>query len=129
MGPTATVAASWPYAGGTEVDVTAYRLYRDGALLRSVAVDERFRGRGLGGELMQAAIELAERLDVTTLFLLTTTAERFFPKHGFAVIDREQVPPSVRTSIEFTSACPASAVVMMRPLDRPSVTHRSSGSS
>jgi amino-acid N-acetyltransferase len=47
---------------------------------------------------------------------LTTTAERFFPKFGFEPIDREQVPPSVRESVEFQSACPASAIVMRKRL-------------
>jgi amino-acid N-acetyltransferase len=50
------------------------------------------------------------------VFLLTTTAERFFPKFGFEQIDREQVPASVQQSVEFQSACPASAIVMRKLL-------------
>ena len=47
---------------------------------------------------------------------LTTTAERFFPKFGFEGIARSDVPPSVQASIEFTSACPSSAMVMRKTL-------------
>ncbi len=35
-----------------------------------------------------------------------------FPRFGFERITREDVPATVRTSIEFTSVCCASAVVM-----------------
>jgi choline dehydrogenase-like flavoprotein len=51
-----------------------------------------------------------------TVFLLTTTAEGFFPRFGFEQITRDEVPPSVRGSVEFQSACPASAIVMRRQL-------------
>ena len=50
------------------------------------------------------------------VFLLTTTAERFFPKFGFEQIARDDVPPSVQASVEFRSACPASAIVMRKRL-------------
>ena len=50
------------------------------------------------------------------LYLLTTTAERYFPKFGFERIERAEVPLSVQTSIEFTSACPSSATVMRKQL-------------
>jgi hypothetical protein len=48
--------------------------------------------------------------------LLTTTAERFFPKFGFESIARTDVPATVQASIEFTSACPTSAAVMRKQL-------------
>jgi len=98
------------------VGVAALELYSDGALLRSVAVDPALQGHGLGQRLTEAALQLAATHSVTDVFLLTTTAERFFPRFGFEPIARDLVPPAVRTSVEFTSACPASAVVMRRRL-------------
>lgn len=98
------------------VGTAALELYPDGALLRSVAVEPVRQGRQLGHQLTAAALELATAHGVDTVFLLTTTAERFFPKFGFEEIDREQVPVSVRDSVEFQSACPASAIVMRRQL-------------
>jgi amino-acid N-acetyltransferase len=56
----------------------------------------------------------AEARGIPALYLLTTTAERYFPRFGFEVVERAEVPDDVRTTAEFTSACPASAVVMRR---------------
>jgi amino-acid N-acetyltransferase len=98
------------------VGTAALERYEDGALLRSVAVDAGWRGRGLGGRLTEAAIELARTLGVPAVYLLTTTAEHFFPKYGFVPIERGDVPSTVRSSIEFTQACPTSAIVMVRPI-------------
>jgi amino-acid N-acetyltransferase len=106
-------------ANATVVGTPALELYADGALLRSVAVDPAFQGRTLGHQLTEAALRMARDRGVDTVFLLTTTAERFFPKFGFEPITRADVPASVRTSIEFISACPKSAVVMRKQLVAP----------
>ena len=98
------------------VGTAALELYAEGALLRSVAVEPVRQGRQLGHQLTDAALQLATARGANTVFLLTTTAERFFPKFGFEQIGREQVPPSVRQSVEFQSACPASAIVMRKQL-------------
>jgi amino-acid N-acetyltransferase len=95
---------------------SALELYADGALLRSVAVDPQEQGHGLGHRLTDAAIDLARTAGARNVFLLTTTAERFFPKFGFEQIARAEVPAGVQTSIEFTSACPSSATVMRKTL-------------
>jgi amino-acid N-acetyltransferase len=98
------------------VGTAALELYSGGALLRSVAVDPRWQGRQVGRQLTDAALRLAAGHGVESVFLLTTTAERFFPKFGFEPLGREHVPPSVLESVEFQSACPASAVVMRKQL-------------
>lgn len=86
-------------------------------LLRSTAVDASWRSRGLGRRLVERAIAGAESAGLQALYLLTTTAERYFPSFGFSVTTRDEVPDVVRDTVEFRSACPASAVVMVRPLD------------
>jgi amino-acid N-acetyltransferase len=103
-------------AGGRVVGTAALELYADGALLRSVAVDPRHHGKRLGRELTESALSLAAQNGARTVFLLTTTAERFFPKFGFEPIARDDVPASVQASVEFQSACCASAVVMRKRL-------------
>jgi amino-acid N-acetyltransferase len=85
------------------------------ALLRSVAVDPAWRSRGLGRALVLRAIALADERGVVALYLLTTTAEQYFPEFGFRTITRDTVPDDVRETAEFRVACPASATVMMRP--------------
>ena len=110
--PTMLVAREGEQIIGT----AALEMYADGALLRSVAVEPRQQGRRLGHQLTDAALQLAATQGAHTVFLLTTTAERFFPKFGFEQINREEVPASVRESVEFQSACPASAIVMRKQL-------------
>jgi amino-acid N-acetyltransferase len=102
--------------GSEVVGAAAVELYADGALLRSVVVDPMVQGQGLGHRLSDAALRIARERGTHTAFLLTTTAERFFPKLGFEQIVRDDVPASVQASIEFQSACPASAVVMRKQL-------------
>jgi amino-acid N-acetyltransferase len=102
--------------GSEVVGAAAVELYADGALLRSVVVDPLVQGRGLGHRLSEAALSIARDRGTRTAFLLTTTAETFFPKLGFEPILRDDVPASVQASIEFQSACPASAVVMRKRL-------------
>ncbi len=98
--------------GGAIVGCAALEVYPEGALLRSVAVAPAARGRGVGRRLTQAALTFARSVEVPAVYLLTTTAESYFPKYGFVRIAREQVPPGVQASIEFRSACPSSAIVM-----------------
>jgi amino-acid N-acetyltransferase len=101
---------------GHIIGTAALEIYEDGALLRSVAVDPRQQGKRLGHELTEAALRLAAAHSADTVFLLTTTAERFFPKFGFEPIARDDVPASVQASVEFRFACPASAIVMRKAL-------------
>jgi len=101
---------------GRIVGSVALEVYADGALLRSVAVSPVARGHGLGRELTEAAIDLARTHRAPAVYLLTTTAERYFPRFGFEPIARSDVPVPVQASIEFQSACPASAIVMRKHL-------------
>jgi amino-acid N-acetyltransferase len=103
-------------AGNRIVGCAALEVYEDGALLRSVAVDAEYRGAALGSDLTRAALDLAERRRVPAVYLLTTTAERFFPRFGFEVVDRADVPQGVQQSAEFSYACPSSALVMRKRL-------------
>lgn len=86
------------------------------ALLRSVAVRHDWQQRGLGAELVARAVTLAEARGIPALYLLTMTADRYFPRFGFERIERDAVPADIAGSVEFTSACPASAVTMRKTL-------------
>lgn len=106
--PTTLVARE----GTVVVGSSALEPYGPCALLRSVAVDPARRGTGLGQQLTRAALDLARARGARTVYLITETAAGFFPRFGFTPIDREQVDPAVRRSVQFTEACPASALVM-----------------
>jgi N-acetylglutamate synthase-like GNAT family acetyltransferase len=105
--------------GERVVGSAALELYDDSALLRSVAVDAPARGSRVGQRLTVAALDLARQRGIRDVFLLTTTAETFFTRFGFEPVARTSVPHAVRQSVEFTSACPASAVVLRKHLEEP----------
>jgi amino-acid N-acetyltransferase len=94
------------------VGTVALEVYPDTALLRSLVVDSGAQGRGIGQRLTAAAIDEARDRGLASIYLLTTTAESFFPRFGFVVVDRASVPAAIQASIEFQSACPASAIAM-----------------
>ncbi len=103
---------------GRVVGCAAVEIYRDGGLLRSVAVDDSLRGLGFGHKLTDAALSLARDRQMPAVYILTTTAADFFGRfYGFQSITRADVPESVRQSVEFQSVCPASAVVMVLHLE------------
>jgi amino-acid N-acetyltransferase len=84
------------------------------ALLRSAVVSPQHRGSGIGRKLVERLLERADSEGIEELFLLTTTAEKYFPRFGFAPTTRAAVPVAVKASAEFQGACPDTAVVMTR---------------
>ena len=112
--PTFTVAE----AAGDLVGVAGLEVCCEHALLRSVAVRPEWRTRGVGRALVTRVISDAEARGIHALYLLTTTAERYFPSFGFRTVTRDAVPADVQATKEFQGACPASATVMMRPVAR-----------
>ena len=88
----------------------------DAGLLRSLAVPEARRGGGLAIRLVDALEERARSTGIRTLYLLTTTAEGFFARRGYARADRAAVPDAIAATPEFRGICPASAACMARAL-------------
>ena len=86
------------------------------ALLRSLVVTPGRRERGLGAQLAAAAESKAARDGIRQLYLLTTTAQGFFSKRGYEVIDRSDAPEGLQQTFEFREACPQTAVCMTRTL-------------
>jgi len=101
---------------GTPIGVVGLEVYREAALLRSAAVEESWRGSGVGRALIDRALAVTQERGIHDVFLLTTTAEDYFPRFGFACITRDSVPESVKASAEFQGACPSSAVVMRKTM-------------
>lgn len=88
----------------------------DVALLRSLAVAESERGNGLGRKLVAYAEANALSIGVTSLYLPTTTAEDFFARLGYHLIDRADAPAVVAGTAQFSDLCPASAAFMAKHL-------------
>lgn len=85
-------------------------------LLRSLAVAESARGRGLGRELVRHLEAWSVHNGLEELCLLTTTAAEFFARLGYERVAREAAPAVVRRSEQFASLCPASAALMRKEL-------------
>jgi amino-acid N-acetyltransferase len=84
------------------------------ALLRSLAIAPKYQRGGLGHQLVAQLERDVQNTGVEQLILLTETAESFFRRLGYEVIDRRYVPEEVKQSAEFRSLCPASAVCMTK---------------
>ena len=106
-------------AGHELVGVAGLEVCCDNALLRSVAVRPEWRSHGVGHALVTRIVADAEARGIRALYLLTTTADRYFPSFGFRTIARDDVPADVRETAEFREACPASATVMCRECTAP----------
>ena len=85
-------------------------------LLRSLAVRQDRRESGLGSALVLELERIAASEGVGALYLLTTTAERFFSRRGYSRVGRDAVPAAIRESSEFALVCPSSAAVMQKVL-------------
>ncbi len=92
--------------------------YGAAGLLRSVVVVAEARNRGVGTALVEKILADSAADGVVDIYLLTTTAERYFRALGFQRVARDEVPAEVRASVEFRDACPGSATVMHRQLAR-----------
>jgi amino-acid N-acetyltransferase len=112
-GGTAVVCREWD---GCLLGVAATERYGRVALLRSVAVHAPARGHGLGGALVERALDDARAAGAREAWLLTETAEPFFAALGWSRAKRTDAPPPVASSVEFVSACPTTAVAMRRAL-------------
>ncbi len=64
------------------------------AELRSLGVDPRYSGQGIGTKMVEASLKEALSTDCDTLFVLTY-AVSMFKRLGFRTIDKERLPHKV----------------------------------
>ena len=102
--------------GGEVVAAIGLEPYGEHGLLRSMVVDPEYRNKSLAAVLLKRLLLHAIEQRITRLYLITTTAEKYFSKKGFVVLDRERVPASIAASREFSMLCPSTATVMIKEL-------------
>ncbi|MGH8643169.1 MAG: arsenic resistance N-acetyltransferase ArsN2 [Gammaproteobacteria bacterium] len=95
-------------------DVIGLDLEGDIALLRSLAVAESMRGRGVGNDMVQAAEALAVECAVREIYVLTTTADKYFAARGYKTLKRSAAPAALRRMPQFKTLCPSSSVLMVK---------------
>lgn len=71
-------------------------IWADLAEVRSLAVDDSFRGRGIGRKLVEWCLADARRMSIRKLMSLTYE-QAFFEKLGFVVVEKEALPLKVWT--------------------------------
>ena len=69
-------------------------LWSDLGEVRTVAVDPKVRGKGIGHAIVSRLLEVARELQLQRLFVLTFETE-FFGRHGFAEIEGTPVTAEV----------------------------------
>lgn len=98
------------------VGCAAIEVYGRAALVRSVAVTPAARGQGLGAALVSAVEGLARESGAHEAYLLTETAEGWFPRFGYVPIARLLAEPAIGRSVEFTVACTQACATLRRRL-------------
>ncbi len=68
--------------------------WEDLAEIRSLAVDEPYRGQGIGHALIAEALAEAPGLGIRQVFTLTYQTD-FFAAHGFDVVDKASLPQKI----------------------------------
>lgn len=98
--------------GADIVGVGGVEIYSSAALLRSIAVDPSRRSEGVAQKVIASLLDTVGSRGIRELYLLTTTAESYFVRLGFAKIQRDQAHGDLLQSREFQDACPATATCM-----------------
>jgi N-acetylglutamate synthase-like GNAT family acetyltransferase len=75
------------------------------AEIRSIAVDRSAQGRGLGAQLLRAAMAEGRRLGYARVFAMTR-ARGFFLRYRFQPVEREAIPEKIERDC---SRCPRAA--------------------
>ncbi len=92
--------------------IVGLELYGSVALLRSLAVSSKCRRRGCGTALVAQAELFAQSQGAREICLLTTTAQRFFERLGYARVPREAAPVAIQGTLEFSTLCPLDSAFM-----------------
>ena len=90
--------------------------YNMAGLLRSLAVKDPYKNQHIGEKLISHLLGVSKQLGIQELYLLTTTAEKYFEKFNFKRTTRDTVPHSIQNTREFVDICPLSAVIMKKEL-------------
>jgi amino-acid N-acetyltransferase len=105
-------------SGEEIIGVCGIEVYKPYGLLRSLAVSRPWRGRSAGRALVDDRTAWAEAEGIRALYLLTIDAENYFERFGFKRVHRDEVPTEIKGSLEFSSLCPETAVVMVKSLGK-----------
>jgi N-acetylglutamate synthase-like GNAT family acetyltransferase len=113
---TAVLAFSFADRDGAPVGYGGLEIHGDNALVRSIVVEPSRRRRGAGRAIVERLLAEARRLGATRAFLLTTAAEAYFERLGFASVARASAPEAILLTRQAAGLCPSSAALMVKAL-------------
>jgi len=100
------------------IGIIGLEKYNGVGLLRSLAIKDTFKNQKFGERLVKQLLDFCSREKIEELYLLTTTAEKYFEKFGFQKTERFKIPETIKQTREFKDICPISAVVMCKEINR-----------
>jgi len=103
-------------ASGSVIGIGGLEHLGSSVLLRSLAVAPQARGTGIARALVARLEDNARSCGQQDVWLMTTTAERFFERVGYERVSREDVPGEVRLCRQFAALCPSTASCMRKRL-------------
>jgi amino-acid N-acetyltransferase len=83
-------------------------------LLRSLCVDQSYRGQGLAKMLNAKMLAYARVRKMDRLYVFTWDADKFASKLGFRKIDKKRIPKSIRSTWQFRILHSYPVVCMMK---------------
>lgn len=101
---------------GIVVGAIGLEIYDRDGLLRSLVVKPEYRKMEIAAGLIKEVEKLGRSLGLNNIYLLTETAQEYFARKGYQLIERKNAPPALQQSSEFSHACPASAALMKKNL-------------
>jgi len=99
---------------GQTIGFGGYERYGDKALLRSIVTSPDSRGHGFGRSITRDLMDRLSKDGVSNVYLLTTTAKKFFESLGFIAINRSAAPAEILATKQATTLCPSSATLLVR---------------
>lgn len=94
------------------VGVIGMEFAGQGAMLRSMAISQEVRKRGLATVLVNRSLKIARDAGMKSIYILTNTAEGFASRWGFYKIQRSEIPADLMESSALNSFCPSSSICM-----------------
>ena len=102
--------------GDRVIGTGGLEFFNDCALLRSLSVRKNWQGKGLGKTITRELEQICRARGIPEVYLLTETAEGFFNKEGYEVMDRVDAPLSIKNSSQFTTVCSSTGILMHKKI-------------
>ncbi|WP_118184407.1 arsenic resistance N-acetyltransferase ArsN2 [Paraburkholderia phosphatilytica] len=101
---------------GTQLGYGGFEHYGIDTLIRSIVVEPKRRGTGIGRNLLAVLLREAFDAGARRAWLLTTDSAAFFEKVGFKPVERNTAPEAIVATHQAANLCPSSAVLLSRAI-------------